>query len=94
MAAGRSCSNGPATSSSTVTSTTSRSTIRRLDRWFNTDAGFEKDPAKVPANFQKRTFPFRIDGVRAPSLNHLNMNVGAYGQAAGAARRCNSASTR
>ena len=46
-----------------------------LDRWFNTDAGFEKDPAKVPANFQKRTFPFRIDGVRAPSLNHLNMNV-------------------
>ncbi len=47
-----------------------------LDRWFNTDAGFEKDPAKVPANFQKRTFPFRIDGVRAPSLNHLNMNVG------------------
>ena len=34
-----------------------------------------RDPAKVPANFQKRTFPFRIDGVRAPSLNHLNMNV-------------------
>jgi hypothetical protein len=46
-----------------------------IDRWFNTDAGFERDPAKVPAAFQKRTFPFRIDGVRAPSLNHLNMNV-------------------
>ena len=25
-----------------------------LDRWFNTDAGFEKDPAKTPAGFQKR----------------------------------------
>ena len=47
-----------------------------IDRWFNTDAGFEKDPAKVPANFQKRAFPFRIDGVRAPGLKHLNMNVG------------------
>ena len=46
------------------------------DRWFNTDAGFEKDPAKVPASFQKRAFPFRIDGVRAPGLKHLNMNVG------------------
>ena len=46
------------------------------DRWFNTDAGFEKDPARVPANFQKRTFPFRIDGVRAPGLKHLNMNIG------------------
>ena len=45
------------------------------ERWFNTDAGFEKDPAKVPAAFQKRTFPFRIDGVRAPSLRHLNMNI-------------------
>jgi Carboxypeptidase regulatory-like domain len=47
-----------------------------IDRWFNVDAGFERDPAKIPANFQKRTFPFRIDGVRAPSLNHLNLNVG------------------
>ena len=46
------------------------------DRWFNTDAGFEQDPAKVPANFQKRTFPFRIDGVRAPGLRHLNLNIG------------------
>jgi hypothetical protein len=46
------------------------------DRWFNTDAGFEKDPAKVPAAFQKRAFPFRIDGVRAPGLRHLNLNIG------------------
>ena len=46
-----------------------------IDRWFNVDAGFERDPAKVPAAFQKRAFPFRIDGVRAPGLNHLNVNV-------------------
>ena len=39
-----------------------------LDQWFNVDAGFERDPAKAPANFQKRVFPFRIDGVRGPNL--------------------------
>lgn len=47
-----------------------------LDRWFNIDAGFERDPAKVPASFQKRAFPFRIDGVRAPGLKHMNVNIG------------------
>jgi hypothetical protein len=45
-----------------------------LDRWFNVDAGFERDPAKAPANFQKRVFPFRIDGVRGPNLMQVNMN--------------------
>jgi hypothetical protein len=46
-----------------------------IDRWFNVDAGFERDPAKIPANFQKRTFPFRVEGVRAPGLKHLNVNI-------------------
>jgi hypothetical protein len=45
-----------------------------LDRWFNVDAGFERDPARAPANFQKRVFPFRIDGVRGPNLLQVNMN--------------------
>ena len=45
------------------------------DRWFNVDAGFERDPAKVPAAFQKRTFPFRVDGVREDRMQILNMNV-------------------
>ena len=40
-----------------------------FDRWFNTDAGFEKDPAKTPAAFQKRQFPFRVDGVRGQALS-------------------------
>lgn len=45
-----------------------------LDRWFNIDAGFERDPAKVPASFQKRTFPFRVDGVRGTDLKLLNVS--------------------
>ena len=48
---------------------------RTLDRWFNTDAGFEKDPAKTPAGFQKRQFPFRVDGVRGQALSFLNMSL-------------------
>src|SRR6185295_9610106 len=46
-----------------------------LDQWFNTDAGFEKDPAKTPAGFQKRQFPFRVDGVRGQALSFLNMSL-------------------
>ncbi len=45
------------------------------ERWFNTDAGFEKDPAKIPAAFQKRAFPFRIDGVRSMPLTFVNMSI-------------------
>jgi hypothetical protein len=45
------------------------------ERWFNTDAGFEKDPARTPAAFQKRTFPFRIDGVRGMPLMFTNMSI-------------------
>jgi hypothetical protein len=45
-----------------------------LERWFNVDAGFERDPARGPANFQKRVFPFRIDGVRGPNLLQMNIN--------------------
>src|SRR5688572_3133976 len=46
-----------------------------LDHWFNVDAGFEKDPAKTPAAFQKRQFPFRVDDVRGQALSFLNMSV-------------------
>ncbi len=46
-----------------------------LDQWFNTDAGFEKDPTKTPAGFQKRQFPFRVDGVRGQALSFLNMSL-------------------
>ena len=46
-----------------------------LDHWFNVDAGFEKDPNKVPPNFQKRSFPFRVDGVRGFSLQDINLSL-------------------
>jgi hypothetical protein len=45
------------------------------DRWFNTDAGFEKDPARTPAGFQKRKFPFRVDGVRGQALSVLSVSL-------------------
>jgi hypothetical protein len=45
------------------------------DRWFNVDAGFETNPARTPAAFQKRQFPFRVDGVRGQGLSFLNMSV-------------------
>ena len=44
------------------------------DRWFNIDAGFERDPAKTPVAFQKRAFPFRIDGVRSMPLTFTNLS--------------------
>ena len=43
--------------------------------WFNIDAGFEKITANAPAGFQKRTFPFRVDGVRGFDLSYLNASV-------------------
>jgi hypothetical protein len=45
------------------------------EKWFNTDAGFERDPAKIPAAFQKRAFPFRIDGVRGMPLTFTNLSI-------------------
>jgi hypothetical protein len=50
-------------------------TIDSTKTWFNTDAGFEKVVANQPANFQKRSFPFRVDGVRGTGLFLVNMNL-------------------
>jgi hypothetical protein len=43
--------------------------------WFNIDAGFERDTADQPAGFQKRVFPFRVDGVRGMSVSFLHANI-------------------
>jgi len=45
------------------------------DHWFNTDAGFEKDTAKTPAAFQKRSFPFRLDDVRGQAVSVLSVSL-------------------
>lgn len=50
-------------------------TIDDTKTWFNTDAGFERNNNLQPAAFQKRSFPFRVDGVRGTSMSLVNMNV-------------------
>jgi hypothetical protein len=42
--------------------------------WFNIE-GFERDTADQPAAFQKRAFPFRVDGVRGFNLSYLHANI-------------------
>jgi hypothetical protein len=46
-----------------------------LDRWFNVDAGFERSATRVPADFQERLFPLRIDGLRRDQTLLLNSNI-------------------
>lgn len=43
-------------------------------RWFNTAAGFNRNPAEQFAS-NVRTFPLRLNGVRAPGLNVANLSV-------------------
>ena len=52
-----------------------QSGTRTLDRWFNTDAGFERTAARGPAAFQRRVFPLRIDGLRGDGLNRWDANI-------------------
>jgi hypothetical protein len=47
---------------------------RTLDRWFNT-ANFERTTSKMPAAYQLRVFPTRVDGVRADMTNQWNVNL-------------------
>jgi len=50
-------------------------TIDLTKTWINIDAGFERDAARQPAAFQKRGFPFRIDGVRGSGMFLVNANI-------------------
>jgi hypothetical protein len=50
-------------------------TIDPTKTWFNTEAGFVKATGDQPAAFQKRVFPFRVEGVRGQSLSMINMSV-------------------
>ena len=45
-----------------------------LDSWFYT-SNFERPSAKLPAAYQARVFPTRVDGVRADMTNQWNTNV-------------------
>jgi len=50
-------------------------TIDTTKTWFNTDAGFVKATGDQPGAFQKRTFPFKIDGVRGFNQSFVNMSI-------------------
>lgn len=47
---------------------------RTVDRWFNVDAGFEKNSARQPS-FNLRTFPLRLSGVRGDGVNICNLSM-------------------
>jgi hypothetical protein len=46
-----------------------------LDRWFDVEAGFERSATRVPADFQERLFPLRVDGLRGHSTLLLNSSI-------------------
>jgi hypothetical protein len=47
---------------------------RTVDRWFNTDAGFERNSTKQLAS-NIRTFPLRFSGLRADGMNCANISL-------------------
>lgn len=47
---------------------------RTVDRWFNTSAPFERNPAKQLA-WNIRTFPSRLAGLRGPGDNYWDMSL-------------------
>ncbi len=49
-------------------------TDRKLERWFNTDAGFNKNSAQQLAS-NIRTFPLRLTGLHAGNWNYWDISV-------------------
>jgi hypothetical protein len=47
---------------------------RSVERWFNVDAGFERDPAKQLAQ-NVNTFPTRFSGIRADGINNFDLSL-------------------
>jgi hypothetical protein len=47
---------------------------RTIQRWFNVDAGFERD-SRLQLQYNVRTFPFRLGNVRGDELNNWDLSV-------------------
>jgi hypothetical protein len=47
---------------------------RTIGRWFNVDAGFERDSRRQLA-YNVRTFPFRLSNVRGDELNNWDLSL-------------------
>jgi len=45
---------------------------RTVDRWFNVDAGFERNPGRQPGS-HLRTFPLRLSNVRTDGINYWDL---------------------
>lgn len=50
---------------------------RDVDRWFNVDAGFNRNPNQQLAN-NYRTFPFRFSGIRGDGQFSLDLSISKY----------------
>jgi hypothetical protein len=50
-------------------------TIDPTKTWFNIDAGFVRATGDQPGQYQKRTFPFKIDGLRGFSQSFVNLSI-------------------
>jgi hypothetical protein len=46
-----------------------------LDQWFDVNAGFERSATRIPADFQERLFPLRVDGLRGDATLLLNSSI-------------------
>ena len=55
--------------------TPSRSTIRRSTNGSTPTPGFERSATRVPADFQERLFPLRVDGLRGDQTLLLNSSI-------------------
>ena len=47
---------------------------RKVERWFNTEAGFERDPRRQLGS-NLRAFPLRLTGLRADGINNLDLSL-------------------
>ena len=46
-----------------------------VERWFNIDAGFERDPSRAPEGTHLRTFPFRFSNLRSAPVNFWDISI-------------------
>ena len=46
-----------------------------VERWFNTDAGFETASSKAPEGTHRRTFPLRFSNLRSARVNFWDMSI-------------------
>lgn len=47
---------------------------RKVERWFNVDAGFERNSTKQPGS-NIRTFPLRFNAIRSDGINNWNISA-------------------